>query len=136
MPYLPGKACVRSEFHSRNVSDNPAISTVKLFTTVAEVEIQSTVRPKGKAVNAVIVLRPLDAGEEDFTAVGFQVAVVIVEREHTVARRYDHAVAEHTDAVGRVNLFTLIEDGFAIRDGVSVSVFEHQNSIPSGRSGF
>jgi hypothetical protein len=72
---------------------------MQFFAAVAEVEVQSTVGAKRKAVNAVIVLSSLDAGEEHFLAIGFGVAVIVVEAEHAVAGGDDDSIAQHTDSV-------------------------------------
>ena len=43
--------------------------------------------PKMEGVDAVVVLRAVDAGEEHFLAVGLEVAVVVDQEEDLVERR-------------------------------------------------
>ena len=58
-----------SHFVSSNIDDDRTVRIVQFFTSVAEVEVKSTVWAERKAVNSVVVLSPLDAGEEHFFAI-------------------------------------------------------------------
>ena len=93
-------------------------------TGVAEIEIQTAVGAEVKGVNTVIVLRAIDLGEHQFLAVlvGDAVAIAIVEGENIVACGDDHAVAENADAMGGVDVGSLIKYrrlvGLTVADGV------------------
>jgi hypothetical protein len=108
---------------------------VQLFTAVAEVEVQPTVGAKRETVNPVVVLSSLDAGEEHFLAIGFGIAVIVVEAEHAVAGGDDDSIAQHADSVSRIDFAALIEDGFLVGHAVAVGVFQNQNAVTFGSIG-
>ena len=62
-----------------------AVFVFDLLAGVSEVEIELAVRTEDEGMNSVVVLRALDACEQDFLAVGVQVSVVVDQEEDTVA---------------------------------------------------
>ena len=88
--FLIGFACC-ADFVAGEVDHDLSIGGVQLFAAVAEVEVETTIRPEREAVDAVIVLRALNAGEEHFLTIGLQVTIVVVKAEDTVAGRNNDA---------------------------------------------
>ena len=101
---------------------------------VAEIEIQPPVGAEVEGVDAVVVLRAPDLGEHQLLAarIRFAVAVFVVKAEDVVAGGDDDAVAEHADAVHRIDVHSLVENRGFVGFGITVGVFEYQNAVALG----
>ena len=123
------RLAIRDDFISCNVYNQFAIGRMQFVAAVAKVEVKSTVRAERETVNSMVVLSSLDAREEHFLAIGFGVAVIVVEAEHAVARGDNDSIAQHADSVSRIDVAALIEHRFLVGHAVAVSVFQNQNAV-------
>ena len=116
-------------FDPMDVGDEVAILVTEPLPGVAEVEIQTPVGSEMERVDAVVVLLAPDAGEQQLLAVTPTVAVVIVEREHFLPGTNDDTVAEHANAVGRVDIGALMEDRDPIRFAITILVLQNEDAV-------
>ena len=79
----------------------------------------------------MVVLHAPDACEQHLGAVARQIAVVVMEHEHLVARRGDHAPTEHADAVHAVDLPALMEHRVPVGPTIAVRVLEDEDAVPA-----
>ena len=116
------------------VDDDLAVFVVERSAGVAEIEIQPPVGAEVEGVDAVVVLRAPDLGEHQLLAarIRFAVAVFVVKAEDVVAGGDDDAVAEHADAVHRIDVHSLVENRGFVGFGITVGVFEYQNAVALG----
>ena len=116
------------------VGDDLAVLVVQRSPGVAEIEIQPPVGAEVEGVDAVVVLRAADFGEHQLLAarIRFAVAVPVVEAENVVAGRDDDTVAEHADAVRRIDVHSLVEHRGLVGFGITVGVFEDQDAVALG----
>ena len=104
---------------------------MKFLAFIAEVEIELAVRSEYESVHAVVVVAPLDSGEQKLALVGLAVAVGIGQHEHIRRTGNDDLVAEHADAQCGVDARVLVEHSLLVRGTVAIGVFENHHAIAS-----
>ena len=125
----------RPSFHLRRCAvqrDLFHCRIAKLFSLIAEVEVELAVRTEDKSVDAMVVVFAADAGEEQLAPVGLAVAVGVGQHENVRGARNNHLVTEHADAQRGVDARVLVENSLLVRDAIAVGVFENHNAIAGG----
>ena len=94
-------------------------------------DVEPAVRAEVERMDPVVVLGSVDLGEHQLLAprVGHAVPIAIVEGEDIIARRDDHAIAEHADPVGGIDIGALVENRGFVGLAILVVYFRNRGSI-------
>ncbi len=111
------------------VFDRLALAVLQHFTCIAEVEIEFSVGAEHDGVQAVVVLMPADALQDNFFFIGFVVAVFIGEQPEVRALRNDDPVAHNPDAERRFYFRPLVKYRAFVGLSVAVAVFQDQDAV-------
>ena len=118
-----------SDFVTRHVNNLFSVFVFDLLSGVPKVEVKFAVRAKHKRVDAVVVLGATDTSKENFLFVGFEIAIGIDQDKYGIVGGDDRSIAQHANAMSRINVTALVESRFFVGNRVAIGVFDDQNPI-------
>ena len=102
---------------------------VEFSAFVPEVKVELAVRAENERVHGVVVVAAFDAGEQQLAFVGLAVAIGVGQHENIGRTGDNHLVAQHTNAERGVDAGVLVENGFLVRDTVTMGVFQNHDAV-------
>ncbi len=120
---------VRSDLVASHINNRLAIGIANLFSFVAEVKIQFPVGRKYECVDAMVMLNTANTAEQHFFLVRFEIAITVDQNLDFITCRNDDPIAQHADAMCRVDVGTLVEHRLFVSRSIAIGIFEHQNPI-------